>query len=78
MTAEEAGYIILDIFHRECAKAGESLSNKDLHGAYFRKTESTLGFFEGVAYLTERKWLTPTKDAVNSNQITKAGWNTAV
>jgi len=75
MTPEDAGSVILEIFRKDCDKPGDSLSNKDLHKEYFRKTESALGFFEGVQYLIQHKWLTPTKDTANTHQITKSGWN---
>jgi hypothetical protein len=74
MTPEDAGNIILEIFRRECDKAGESISNKKLHGEYFRKTESALGFFEGVRYLVAQKWLVVDEKEENQHQITKAGW----
>jgi hypothetical protein len=74
MTEEEAGSVILEIFHRECAKAGESLTNKELHQEYFRKTESGLGFFEGVKWLVQQKLLAESEGQTNCHQITKAGW----
>jgi hypothetical protein len=74
MKPEDAGNIILDIFRRDCDKAGESLSNKKLHGEYFRKTDSALGFFEGVRYLVDHKWLAVNETEENCHQITKSGW----
>jgi len=74
MTEEEAGAVILGIFKRECEKAGDVLTNKQVHKEFFRKTESGLGFFEGVNYLVRQKWLVVSEADANSLQITKAGW----
>jgi len=74
MTPEDSGNIILDIFRRDCSKAGDSLSNKQLHEEYFHKTDSAMGFFEGVRYLVDHKWLVLNKLEANHHQITKAGW----
>ena len=77
MTEEEAGGVILGIFKRECDKAGDVLTNKEIHKEFFRKTESALGFFEGVNWLVRQKWLAVHEDA-NTYQITKAGWKADV
>jgi|SwirhirootsSR3_FD_contig_51_7240512_length_322_multi_1_in_0_out_0_1 hypothetical protein len=73
MTQEEAGSVILNIFKRECDKAGDVLPNKTLHKEFFRKTESGLGFFEGVKWLVDQKWLAVNEAQENSHSITKAG-----
>jgi hypothetical protein len=78
MTSEEAGDVILAIFRRECDKVGDTLTNKVVHQEYFRKTESGLGFFEGIQYLIQRKWLAIAEGAANTHQITKAGWRAAM
>ena len=78
MTHQEAGNVILEIFQRQCDKAGDSLSNKVVHQEYFRKTESGLGFFEGVNYLLQHKWLAPKEGEANTHQITKSGWRADV
>ena len=76
MTSEEAGSVILDIFRKECEKPGDALSNKELHNEYFRKTQSALGFFEGVKYLVSHKLLAEKEDEANTHTITKSGWKT--
>jgi len=78
MTREEAGGIILEIFRRECDKPGIGMTNKVLHQAYFRRTESALGFFEGVNYLIERRWLAAMEGEQNTHAVTKAGWRADV
>ena len=78
MTQEEAGGVILGIFQRECDKAGGVLPNKLVHKEYFRKTESGLGFFEGVNYLIQQRWLAVTEGQENCHQITKEGWRVEV
>jgi hypothetical protein len=74
MTMEESGSVILDIFRKECAKPGDALSNKVVHDAYFKKTDSGLGFFEGVRWLVKHRWLAEKEGEVNTYEITKAGW----
>jgi hypothetical protein len=51
----------------------DSLTNKLLHDAYFRKTDSGLGFMEGLKYLVEKRWLAATVGVVNCHEITKSG-----
>jgi hypothetical protein len=75
---EEAGNILLEIFQRTCSKPGESLSNKLLHDAYFKKNDSSLGFQEGLKYLVQKRWLEPTEGAANTHHITKSGWRADV
>jgi hypothetical protein len=76
MTMEEAGMVILEIFKKQCKKPGETLSNKVVHEIYFKKTESGLGFADGVRWLVKHRWLAE-KDG-NAHEITKAGWNADV
>ena len=78
MTQEEAGSVILEIFRRECDQAGDCLTNKVVHNAYFKKTESTLGFFEGVNWLVQHKWLVAMEGQENCHRITKSGWKTDI
>jgi hypothetical protein len=73
MSPEEAGRVILNIFQRQCHKAGDVLSNKALHKEFFRQTESGLGFFEGVRWLVDHKWLAVGDTDPNGHSITKAG-----
>ena len=73
MIGEESGDVILAIFQRDCKKPGDSLTNKLLHDAYFRKTDSGLGFTEGLKYLVEKRWLAATVGVVNCHEITKSG-----
>jgi hypothetical protein len=74
MTREQAGTVILDIFKDECEKPGVGLTNKLVHEQYFRRTESGLGFFEGINYLLERRWLAAMEGQANTHALTKAGW----
>ena len=73
MTQEEAGSVILEIFQRHSRKSGEFLSNKDLHDEFFKKTQSGLGFFDGVKFLLEHKWLAPAEGQENCHKLTKSG-----
>jgi len=70
--------MILAIFQRDCRKAGDSISNKLLHDAYFKKNDSGLGFAEGLSYLLGKGWIAATEGVVNSHRITPAGWRTDV
>jgi hypothetical protein len=72
MTGEESGNVILSIFQRDCKKAGDKLSNKALHAAYFRKTDSGLGFQEGLKYVVGKKWVAAAEEE-NTHKITASG-----
>jgi hypothetical protein len=75
---EESGNVILAIFQRDCSKPGDSISNKLVHDAYFKKTDSGLGFMDGIKYLVEKRWLAATEGVENTHQITKTGWQADV
>jgi hypothetical protein len=78
MTGEESANVILEIFQKSCKKAGDSMSNKLLHDAYFKKTQSGLGFAEGLKYLVDKKWLAADPTAPNTHVITKTGLHAEV
>jgi hypothetical protein len=73
MSSEESASLILDIFRRSCPSAGQSLSNKQLHVEYFKKSGSGLGFFDGVNWLLKKRWLEPVEGQENCHRMTKAG-----
>jgi hypothetical protein len=71
---EESGNVILEIFQKECSKPGDSMTNKHLHDIFFKKTQSGLGFMDGLRHLVQKRWLAANPNVQNSHTITKSGW----